>query len=72
LSSRTDVTIQIGLGLYINPFYSIRPDFSESVARNYFSEVAHFNLTADGGAERPINDYMLSKTPSLTWRPLID
>ncbi|CAL1544499.1 unnamed protein product [Lymnaea stagnalis] len=62
LNTATDVELNTVNAIYVNPNYNILPQFVNDVT-NYYSAVAsNFDLSAPGGPEQPINDFIAAKT----------
>uniref|UniRef100_A0A2C9KX22 Serpin domain-containing protein n=1 Tax=Biomphalaria glabrata TaxID=6526 RepID=A0A2C9KX22_BIOGL len=61
LNSFKEVTIHTGNALYVKQDLHILPAFLENSTKYYSAKVDNINLSANGGPERPINDYRLSE-----------
>ncbi|XP_059140628.1 serpin B4-like isoform X1 [Physella acuta] len=62
LNSNTDVEINTGNAIFVNPRYTIVPQFVTDVRDYYFAKADYFDLSAPGGPERKINDYIYRAT----------
>ncbi|XP_059177961.1 serpin B4-like isoform X2 [Physella acuta] len=62
LNSNTDVEINTGNAIFVNPRYTIVPQFITDVRDYYFAKADNFDLSAPGGPEEKINDYISRAT----------
>ncbi|XP_055861302.1 serpin B6-like [Biomphalaria glabrata] len=65
LNSFKEVTIHTGNALYVKQDLHILPAFLENSTKYYNAKVDNINLSAKGGPERPINDYIAQKTKNV-------
>ncbi|BFZ18435.1 hypothetical protein BsWGS_21474 [Bradybaena similaris] len=65
LINATDVEVLTANAMFVNPSLTIESPFIAS-ARNYYqAEVSNFDLSAPGGPEKNINDFVSNKTKGL-------
>ncbi|XP_055861298.1 serpin B6-like [Biomphalaria glabrata] len=62
LNSQSNVQLLTGNAIFINPSYPIVPEFIQETANEYFALTDHIDFSANGGPEKPINDYVEAKT----------
>ncbi|KAK6967375.1 Serpin 1 [Biomphalaria glabrata] len=62
LNSQSNVQLLTGNAIFINPSYPIVPEFIQETADEYFALTDHIDFSANGGPEKPINDYVEVKT----------
>nr|KAI8738085.1 hypothetical protein BgiMline_024988 [Biomphalaria glabrata] len=62
LNSQSNVQLLTGNAIFINPSYPIVPEFIQETADEYFALTDHIDFSANGGPEKPINDYVEART----------
>uniref|UniRef100_A0A2C9LH94 Serpin domain-containing protein n=1 Tax=Biomphalaria glabrata TaxID=6526 RepID=A0A2C9LH94_BIOGL len=62
LNPQSNVQLLTGNAIFINPSYPIVPEFIQETANEYFALTDHIDFSANGGPEKPINDYVEAKT----------
>uniref|UniRef100_A0A2C9L7L1 Serpin domain-containing protein n=1 Tax=Biomphalaria glabrata TaxID=6526 RepID=A0A2C9L7L1_BIOGL len=65
INSLKDVELNTANAIFVGPNFQIVPKFIRDT-RNYFSaQTGNIDLSADGGPEKPINDYIADKTKNI-------
>ncbi|XP_059154810.1 leukocyte elastase inhibitor-like isoform X2 [Physella acuta] len=65
INSVTDVKINTGNAIFVNPAYKIVPQFVADVESKYFAKAGNIDLSAPGGPEEPINTYVENATGNM-------
>ncbi|KAH9525657.1 Serpin B4, partial [Bulinus truncatus] len=65
LNSVTTVQLHTGNAIFVNPYYQIIPKFMEDTSNDYFAKSDNIDLSANGGPEKPINDYIAAQTENM-------
>ncbi|KAH9525658.1 Serpin B3 [Bulinus truncatus] len=62
LDSLRDVKVRTGNAIFVNPDYRIEPKFMQDISDKYLAKSDNIDLSAQGGPEKPINDYISDTT----------
>nr|KAI8738076.1 leukocyte elastase inhibitor-like [Biomphalaria glabrata] len=65
MNSVHEVQLHTGNAIFVNPYFQIAPKFIEDTSNDYFARTANIDLTANGGPEKPINDYIAAQTENM-------
>ncbi|KAK0043872.1 leukocyte elastase inhibitor [Biomphalaria pfeifferi] len=65
MNSVTEVQLHTGNAIFVNPYYQINPKFIEDTTNDYSAKTANIDLAANGGPEKPINDYIAAQTEDM-------
>ncbi|KAK6967374.1 antichymotrypsin-2 [Biomphalaria glabrata] len=65
LNSQSNVQLLTGNAIFINPSYSIVPEFIQETSDKYLAKADNIDMDANGGPEKPINDYIENKTEDM-------
>ncbi|KAI8739275.1 antichymotrypsin-2 [Biomphalaria glabrata] len=61
-NSQSRIQLLTGNAIFINPSYPIVPEFIQETSDKYLAKADNIDFNADGGPEKPINDYIEVKT----------
>ncbi|CAL1535312.1 unnamed protein product [Lymnaea stagnalis] len=65
LNAVKDVALNTGNAIFVNWNYNLVQQFVEDVTNDYFAKSSNIDLSAPGGPEKPINDYIAAKTENM-------
>ncbi|KAK6967366.1 antitrypsin-like isoform X1 [Biomphalaria glabrata] len=65
INSVTDVELNTANAIFVNPDFQIVPKFTRDTTESYSAQTANIDLSANGGPEKPINDYVSNKTKNI-------
>ncbi|KAK0068992.1 alpha-1-antiproteinase [Biomphalaria pfeifferi] len=62
MNSQSQAQLLTGNTIFINPSYPIVPELIQETANKYLAKTDNIDMDANGGPEKPINDYIEAKT----------
>nr|KAI8738074.1 antitrypsin-like isoform X1 [Biomphalaria glabrata] len=65
INSVTDVELNTANAIFVKPNFQIVPKFTQDTTDYYSAQTANIDLSANGGPEKPINDYIANKTENI-------
>uniref|UniRef100_A0A2C9L6N4 Serpin domain-containing protein n=1 Tax=Biomphalaria glabrata TaxID=6526 RepID=A0A2C9L6N4_BIOGL len=65
INSVTDVELNTANAIFVKPNLQIVPKFTQDTTDYYSAQTANIDLSANGGPEKPINDYIANKTENI-------
>ncbi|KAI8739264.1 antitrypsin isoform X1 [Biomphalaria glabrata] len=65
INSVTDVELNTANAIFVKPNFQIVPKFTQDTTEYYSAQTANIDLSANGGPEKPINDYIANKTENI-------
>ncbi|XP_055863185.1 leukocyte elastase inhibitor-like [Biomphalaria glabrata] len=65
INSVTDVELNTANAIFVKPNFQIVPKFTQDTSEFYSAQTANIDLSADGGPEKPINDFVANKTKNI-------